>query len=132
MNEKCLSSPLDAALAQVDPERRRFLGMLLAGAAALPLLTSTDLTAEDKPNDLKAHKGSPAIKDGQANAIKLNNQNDKTIKFWDKTSGGSNAHTVKGSTAIKHNSVSPAIKGESPAIKNANTAIKGETKPAPQ
>jgi len=43
MNEKGLPPSLDEALANVNPERRRFLGMMLAGAAALPLLTSTEL-----------------------------------------------------------------------------------------
>jgi hypothetical protein len=44
MNEKNLSSSLDDALVKVNPDRRRFLGMMLAGAAALPLLSSTELT----------------------------------------------------------------------------------------
>jgi hypothetical protein len=48
MNKKSSTSPLDAALAQVDPERRRFLAMLLAGVAAAPLLTSSDLVAQEK------------------------------------------------------------------------------------
>jgi len=43
MNKKDLSPSLDEALANVNPERRRFLGILLAGAVALPLLTSTEL-----------------------------------------------------------------------------------------
>jgi hypothetical protein len=44
MNRKDSSPSLDAALAKVNPDRRRFLGMMLAGAAALPLLTSNELT----------------------------------------------------------------------------------------
>ena len=36
MNEKNLPSSLDAALANVNPNRRRFLKGMLAGAAALP------------------------------------------------------------------------------------------------
>src|SRR5579863_8289846 len=48
MHEKELPPPLDAALSQVDSERRRLLGILLAGAAALPLLNSTTLGAQEK------------------------------------------------------------------------------------
>ena len=47
MNEKGLPPSLDEALAKVNPERRRFLGMLLAGAAALPLLTTTELAVSE-------------------------------------------------------------------------------------
>jgi hypothetical protein len=53
MSEKNLPQSLDAALAKVNPERRRFLGMMLAGAAALPLLTSADLTAAAPPKEIK-------------------------------------------------------------------------------
>jgi hypothetical protein len=64
------SSPLDAALAHVDPDRRKFLRMLLAGVAAAPLLTSADLIAENKSNFPKAnvtHKtNSQALKSSQA------------------------------------------------------------------
>ena len=64
------SSPLDAALAHVDPDRRKFLRMLLAGVAAAPLLTSADLIAENKSNFPKAnvtHKAnSQALKSSQA------------------------------------------------------------------
>jgi len=60
---------LDTALTRVDPERRRLLGMLLAGAAALPLLTTTSLAESKKPKDKDAAKqdagdktSAPAIK----------------------------------------------------------------------
>jgi hypothetical protein len=67
MNEKGLPPSLDEALANVNPERRRFLGMLLAGAAALPLLTSTELAVgegmgkkeEPEKKDKKDKKGEP-------------------------------------------------------------------------
>jgi hypothetical protein len=159
MDEKRLPSPLDEALAQVDPDRRKFLGMLLAGVATAPLLTSAALAAgqkkpaEDKHSEQKADtwvKGSMTVKSNQT----IKGESDKShvggsksdIKYWDKTSGSSKAHTVKGSQDIKLNSVSPAIKGETHAIKGENpaikgespavklqpTAIKGETKPTPQ
>jgi hypothetical protein len=40
METKDISASRNSVLAQVAPDRRRFLGMLLAGAAAAPLLTS--------------------------------------------------------------------------------------------
>ena len=43
LKENELTSPLDAALTHVNPNRRRFLGLLLAGVAAAPLLTSVCL-----------------------------------------------------------------------------------------
>ncbi|MGD0293313.1 MAG: hypothetical protein ABSB30_05615 [Terracidiphilus sp.] len=162
MSEDEKSSLVDAALAHVDPDRRKFLGILLAGVAAAPLLNSASLAAEDKPADHKGEvfpknattaKGSPAIKDGSANTIKLNNQSDKTIKFWDKTSGGSNAqikgenpqlkfdgkppksestaikngnsNTIKGANQDLHKNATPALKYESTPIKGENAAIKG-------
>jgi hypothetical protein len=58
MKNKQLPSALDAALGQVDPERRRLLGVMLAGAAALPLLTTTALGQDDNKKD----KTKPAAK----------------------------------------------------------------------
>ena len=45
MNEKTLPSTLDETLAPVKSGRRRFLGRMLVGAAALALLASAALTA---------------------------------------------------------------------------------------
>jgi hypothetical protein len=73
MNKKDLPSPLDAALAHVDSDRRKFLGMLLAGVAAAPLLTSSDLVAENKPvTDKNATwtKGGNADKYSKADTVK--------------------------------------------------------------
>ena len=48
MDTKDLSSSLDAALSHVSPDRRRFLGLLLAGVVAAPLLTSAAFAAEEE------------------------------------------------------------------------------------
>ena len=45
MREKDLPSTLDEALTPVNPGRRRFLGRMLVGAAALTLLLSAGLAA---------------------------------------------------------------------------------------
>src|SRR5208337_808787 len=119
MDKKEVPSSIDAALAHVDPDRRKFLGILLAGAAALPLLRSSSMAAQDKSadmhvkvfpkNDLKAAGESSAIKDGNSNTIK-----------------GESAGTIK-------DKGSP-IKGESPALKIdpkfQSTPIKGASSPA--
>ena len=113
MSEKELASAIDAALAHVDPDRRKFLGLLLAGVAAAPLLNSASLSAEVKPSDHKAEvfpknattvKGNTALKNGSSNTIKMTNQNDKMGKPWDKTSGSNTQ-----------------IKGTNPAIKDGNS-----------
>ena len=169
MSEKELDSKMDAALAHVDPDRRKFLGILLAGVAAVPLLNSASLAAQDKPAsqqgkvfpkvDLKAAGENSAIKDGSTNTIKLNNQNDKTIKYWtqkddikaQQIKGGSSdikgdSRTIKGenstiklqSTPIKGANTqikidnSQTIKSQAAPIKGESTAIKGETKPTPR
>ena len=72
MNEKSFPAPLDAALEHLDPNRRRFLGMLLAGAAALPLLTSSDLAVAQTTG---LHKDSgPAHKSSNQQHKGSNNQ----------------------------------------------------------
>jgi len=60
MNEKGLPPSLDEALAKVNPERRRLLGMLLAGAAALPLLTSAELVAGEGMGMKGVNSGPPS------------------------------------------------------------------------
>ena len=61
MNEKGLPPSLDEALAKVNPERRRFLGMLLAGAAALPLLTTTELAVSEGAFEKKVGNTPPPL-----------------------------------------------------------------------
>ena len=152
MSEQELAAKMDAALAHVDPDRRKFLGILLAGVAAAPLLNSASLAAENKPAGQKAEvfpknatsvKANTSIKDGGANTIKMNDQKTQTGKFWDKTGGASNTQIKGGQIKGANNEIkldnSRAIKGENQQIKGANTntikgqtsPIKGETKPVP-
>ena len=159
MSEDEKSSLMDAALAHVDPNRRKFLGILLAGVAAAPLLNSASLAAENKPAGQKAEvfpknatsvKANTSIKDGGANTIKMNDQKTQTGKFWDKTGGASNTQIKGGQIKGANNEIkldnSRAIKGENQQIKGANqqikgantntikgqtSPIKGETKPVP-
>jgi hypothetical protein len=128
MSEKEIPSSIEAALAHVNPDRRKFLRILLAGIAAAPLLTSAFLAAQEKPVDQTVHQVSPAIKDGSSTTIKMNDQKTPTVKFWDQT--GSNAT----STSLKDaqtRGVSPALKPdpsttkvESPAIRGVSPALK--------
>lgn len=143
MSEKELAAKMDEALAHVDPDRRKFLGILLAGVAAAPLLTSASLAAEHKPSGQKAEhfpknetsvKGNTAIKNGSANTIKMNDQKTQNTKYWDKTSGDSKAQFLKNNSTLKNNNgaikgANTAIKGETKPPKSETTAIKGETKP---
>lgn len=130
---------MDTALAHVDPDRRKFLGILLAGVAAAPLLTSASLTAENQAhfpkNELKSQshmkaqtwtKGGTMIKNGSANTIKWDNKNNTQIK----------GAQIKGENSAIKNGAPSTIKGANTqiklqpnAIKGENTAIKGETKP---
>jgi hypothetical protein len=69
MNERNTSVSLDEALAKVNPDRRRFLGIMLAGAAAIPLLTASDLAPvagqtqdpKKEPKAKKQDKAAPGI-----------------------------------------------------------------------
>jgi hypothetical protein len=143
MSEIELTAKMDAALAHVDPDRRKFLGILLAGVAAAPLLASASLAAEDKPSGQKAEvfpknttsvKGNTAIKDGSANTIKSNDQKTQNIKFWDKTGSKSNAqikgesHAIKGENSTVKQNNGGAIKNNGDTIKLTNAGgIKGNS-----
>jgi hypothetical protein len=76
MDTKDISASRTTALAHVGPDRRRFLGMLLAGAAAAPLFTSAALAqaAGDKSDPGKSDSGKksaiPAKMTGQPPASK--------------------------------------------------------------
>lgn len=130
MSDKNKSLPLDAALAHVDSDRRRFLGMLLAGFAAAPLLASQDLNAEDKAHFPKVDEGKSSktqvVKGGPNNAIKLDDQKTQSIKYWDKNSSSGKSQEIKhNNTEIKNGN---AIKGENPAIKlNSGATIKSNS-----
>jgi hypothetical protein len=118
MDTKDVSSSLDAALALVAPDRRRFLGLLLAGVATAPLLTSAALAAESQQIDensprLKTNtqiKTSPQLKLGTP--LKANTQNKTSPEF-------------KNNTPLKSNmqdKTSPLLKGGAPL--KTNTQIK--------
>jgi hypothetical protein len=145
MSEKELASKMDAALAHVDPNRRKFLGILLAGVAAAPLLNSASLAAEDKPGTQKTEvfpknatsvKGNTALKNNSA--IK----NDATIKNNNSAIKNTNPGAIKNTNSSikltnagehKNSSANPAwIKNQTSPIKGETTAIKGETKPVPK
>ena len=127
MSEKILPALLETALAQVHPDRRRFLGMMLTGAAALPLLTTGVLTAQEKPSEqtIKAPKnqtikapGNQTIKAPNQQTIKTPNaQKNGAIKFWDQ--GTPSAKPATGKMG--------QVKA---ATRPANTAIK-DGKPTP-
>jgi hypothetical protein len=131
MNGNGSSSPLDAALAHVDPDRRRFLRMLLAGVAAAPLLTSADLIAENKSNFPKAnvaHKtNSQTAHKGANSQLKVNNQQQKGANSQLKSNTGAfkentaNTGALKSNTgALKSNTANTgALKANSGAIKNS-------------
>jgi hypothetical protein len=142
MKKKQIPLALDEALAQVNPERRRLLGMMLAGAAALPLLTSTSLAAEQKP-DKSADKSTDksAVKHGPLDydksspaAIKSDAQikSNSNIKAMTWTKGGTTANDdtrVKTSAPIKSSNQAIELKTQGKAIKSTSAPIKSTTKP---
>jgi hypothetical protein len=141
MTEESLRSSLDAALKHLDPNRRQFLGMLLASAAALPLLTSSDLAEAQTTSQLKpwspAHKSSnQQLKnagkvDKVSPAYRGSNQQFRNAGKVDKMSPAyRSSNQLKSSgTADKWSktqfkSSNTAIKSSNTAIKSSNTAIK--------
>jgi hypothetical protein len=111
MQKMSLNSPLDAALKQVDPDRRQFLGMLLAGVAALPLLSSSELSAEggsDQKNATSNKTGSP--QKGSNHNLKNSTQKNSTGQKGGSPQKGS--HTpLKSSASPQHkNPTSPVLK----------------------
>jgi hypothetical protein len=136
MNGNGSSSPLDAALAHVDPDRRRFLRMLLAGVAAAPLLTSADLIAENKSNFPKAnvaHKtNSQTAHKGANSQLKVNNQQQKgansQLKVNNQQQKGANSQLKSNTGAFKENTANTgALKSNTGALKS-NTANTGALK----
>jgi hypothetical protein len=127
------SSPLDAALAHVNPERRRFLGMLLTGVAAAPLLTSAVLNAENNAHFPKGQtKAMTWTKGGAtANDVKHNRTGAySTTKHGPldysrgKPSNGRSSNQVKGSnTQLKYSG--NQIKGSNSQLKYSANQNKG-------
>ena len=134
MDEKRLPSLLDEALAHVDPDRRKFLGMLLAGVATAPLLTSAALAAgQKKPTEDKhsEQKADTWTKGGQE--IKLDQKADTWVKGGQAIKGGSDkSHAIGSKSDIKYSDKMTGIKFQPPMnveanpIKGENTYIKGE------
>ncbi len=146
MSEIGSSSKLDAALAQVNSERRRFLKMLLSGVAAAPLLTSAALSFAGQPNKkprttvkakgapkaVKASLRPPQIKSSPSQSASPNS----ALKFSpSQNKGSSPAVKFSPSQGASSNSslkFSPSQnKGSSPAVKfspsqgaSSNSAIK--------
>ncbi|MGA3033786.1 MAG: hypothetical protein ABSD70_10915 [Terracidiphilus sp.] len=142
MKNKEFPSSLDAALGQIDPERRRLLGILLAGAAALPLLNSTSLSAEqkhdksaDKSTDKSAVKHGPLDYDKSSpTAIKSDAQikSSSNVKAMTWTKGGATANDdarVKTSAPIKTSNDAIELKTQGKAMKSSSAPIKSTTKP---
>lgn len=94
MNEKNTSALLDEALANVKPERRRFLGMMLAGAAVLPLLTSTELATAACAEMNGAGTTTPAPTFSPASGT----VNAGSVKISDAQAGVTIYYTTDGST----------------------------------
>ncbi len=125
MHEKELPPPLDAALSQVDTERRRLLGILLAGAAALPLLNSTTLGAQEKTAAQSRNNTRVAnVKHGpldfktDSGTIKSNSQikGDRTIKMDShikSKTASKNATWIKGGATANDSSQIKAASSQS-------------------
>jgi len=131
MDQKELRTPLDAALSQVDPERRRLLEVLLAGAAALPLAASTALSASGQANEQTKE-----TKDAKHSTVKHGpldyKENSAQIKASDaKLESASpqikSSAPVKADTRIKTSDA--AIKSANTPMKSSSAAIKSSTSP---
>jgi len=138
MSEQELAAKMNEALAKVNPDRRKFLGILLAGVAVAPLLNTASLAAEDKtgvqqgkvfpktqtqgkvfPKTQTAVKGNTAIKNSNE-SIKLTNASEhkNNSDIWIKSSTG-----IKNTNSAIKNTNAGAIKNTNESIKltNANT-----------
>jgi hypothetical protein len=129
MSEQELAAKLDAALAQVDPSRRKFLGILLAGVAAAPLLNSASLAAENKPAGQKAEvfpKNATSVKGSTALKNNSGIKNDAVIK------NSSNSGIKSSNGALKNSSgANTQLKFDGVNNNKANTgAIKSQTSPS--
>jgi hypothetical protein len=119
------STPLDAALAHVNPERRRFLGMLLAGVAAAPLLTSATLNAENSAHFPKGQtKAMTWTKGGAtANDVKHNRSGAySTTKHGPLDYSKGNASNGRSGSQVKGSNTQMKYSGSQ--VKGANTHIK--------
>jgi len=119
MNDEKMSSPLDAALAHVGADRRRFLGMLLAGVVSVPLLASEDLAAEGSPNNLRTvtwtKGGSPQRSNRSAAMGRSGSRRSSSTG-----AGRSNAYAGRSSRGVNQNNRSLKLNNGS-ALKNSNS-----------
>jgi UDP-3-O-[3-hydroxymyristoyl] glucosamine N-acyltransferase len=135
---KELPSKLDAALGQVDPQRRSLLAAMLAGAAVLPLLTTTALAQDVKTQG----KVTPDAKNAGPSSKNSKLKNDTYIKastVKSPNSGIKSDSSIKSDTYVKadsnikadqHIKSSAAIKGQSTQVKGgANAPIKSNAAP---
>jgi hypothetical protein len=120
MEKKQLPPSLDEALAKVDPERRRLLGMLLAGAAALPLITTTSL-AQDKTKDKSVIKHGPL--DDKASSTQI--KSDSNIKADSQIKSNSNIKSSPQTIKLTNADKSSSIKSDTVVWKDSNATIKG-------
>ena len=128
MSEKELAAKMDEALANVDPNRRKFLGILLAGVAAAPLLTSASLDAQHAtgahfPKNSTSAKGNTSLKNDAV--IKNNNSTIKSNNNALKNSRGASPQLKN--NANQYKGASPQIKaatGTGSEIKNSSGANK--------
>jgi hypothetical protein len=118
MSEKELIAKMDAALAHVDPDRRKFLGILLAGVAAAPLLASADLAAQ---NATGAHfPKTEASQKANMGTKSMVTQKGRENATW--TKGGVTSQDAN--KGIKNDS---ALKSSNGALKNNNSTIKSSS-----
>jgi len=121
MSEKELIAKMDAALAHVDPDRRKFLGILLAGVAAAPLLTSASLAAEDKAHFPKTEAGQKA----NTGAKPMVTQKGRENATWIKGGAPVNSNqTLKNNSGIKNDA---ALKNNNSTIKSSSGALKNNS-----
>jgi hypothetical protein len=152
MDKKSSLPPLDVALENLDPTRRRFLGLMLAGAATLPALTTTAFAAQDADKNVKqtikpsaSSDKNSTVKDGVQSAAPggprkatlepnakssdsntAKNSDSKTVKSSD-TIKSSDSKTVKSSDTIK-SSDSKTVKGsDSQTVKSPDSTVKSSS-----
>jgi hypothetical protein len=129
MTEESLRSSLDAALKHLDPNRRQFLGMLLASAAALPLLTSSDLAEAQTTRPYKelgpAHKGSNTQLKSSNQQFRNAGKVDKMSPAYRSSSQLKSSGTADKWSKTQYNSSGTAIKSSNTAIKSSNQQLKG-------
>jgi len=109
MDQKPSHSGLKTTLDKVDANRRQFLGLMLAGAAALPALTSTLLAAEPNPST-----------DKNSTTIKNQNKSDKTANVQLKSANKTSSTQLKTADKTSTTQFKSANKTTNTQLKNAD------------